>query len=67
LPLPQDGAWSDGDPALGHHGDEVTVRKFVLEVPADAVDDDLALKLASPEEIVEARTLLVQTLRTVGD
>lgn len=35
----EDGGLSDGDNALGHHRDEVTVREFVAEVPTDAQDD----------------------------
>jgi hypothetical protein len=37
--------------------DEVMVRKLVPQIPPDAVDDEVAFKLAPLDEIVEGRTM----------
>jgi hypothetical protein len=50
----QNGTRRNIDPALGHYFGEISVREFVLEVPADAQRDDLGIEMAALEELVEA-------------
>ena len=47
---PKDRAWTDADPALGHHFSQVAIADPVLAVPAHAQQDGLNGKAAALEQ-----------------
>ena len=56
-----DGRVGDGDPVLGHHGDEVAVAQAVGDVPANAELDGVGLK--SSAAVDRVRCLCLTLLR----
>jgi hypothetical protein len=40
----------DIDTALGHHLDQVSIAKFVSEIPSDTENDDCAVKVAAMKQ-----------------
>jgi hypothetical protein len=46
----EDRCMRDIDTALGHHLHQVTVAKFVVDVPSNTENDDCAIEVAATEE-----------------
>ena len=44
-----------GEPAFGHHLDEITKAEFVAQIPAHTEDDDLPVEMAAFEKFVHAQ------------
>src|SRR5580698_7823290 len=44
-----------GEPAFGHHLDEITKAEFVAQIPAHTEDDDLPVEMAAFENIINVQ------------
>ena len=44
-----------GEPAFGHHLDEITKAELVAQIPPHTEDDDLPIEVAAFEEFVHAQ------------